>query len=194
MNAQTEASTSDNPDNSSPDTETLMPPAYGHVVGVKGHIYYLKVFYDFQQNGQLFRPVWNLPAFLFAGLWAFYRKMYVSALLWAIVVYVALQLGLKTDPVAMTLILTMALAFGLFGNALYYHKVGRTIARFSTTDTEDRDKAIANLTFAGGVHSWLPWLLISILVLSSATSIVANFISGEGRSGVSLIQMLMRAE
>ncbi len=194
MNSQTEASISDNPENSSNDTKLLMPPGYGHVVGVKGHSYYLEVFFDFQQNGQLFHPVWNLPAFLFAGFWAFYRKMYVSAGLWAVGIYVALQLGLKTDPLAMGLLLIMALAFGLYGNALYYHKVERTIARFAKTDTDDRGKAIADLTFAGGVHSWVPWLLISVLVLSSATSIVANFISGEGRSGVSIIQMLMSAE
>ncbi len=193
MNSQTEASTNDNPSNSSDPIESLMEPAYGHVVGAKGHQYYLQIFYDFQENGSVLRPTWNLPAFLFGGFWAFYRKMYVSAALWAILVYVALGLRAESNPVAMGLLLAMALAFGLFGNALYYHKVGRMVTRLSGTNAE-RHKTIANLTFAGGVHSWVPWLLVSILVLGSATSIVSKFISGESRTGFSVLRDLMSNE
>lgn len=98
---------------------------------------------------------WNWAAFGFFALWAAYRKMWGAALLWL----VALQ-GLFFFQLLWLTPLLLLLG-GLFGNALYYHKVCAVVRDIAAQQPKARQ---AQLARRGGVSVGAV-VLVGVLLL-----------------------------
>jgi hypothetical protein len=137
-------------------------PNEGDVVCFVGEMsgYYLDKFRKFQAGRvETFAPTWNWSAFCFTTGWFLYRKMY----LWTLLFFVA-----SCIPV---LGLVAWLAAGLAGNYLYYRHVSGRIAEARSVTPEHELPAV--LSQLGGVHRWVIWVGIGIVVLALLAIVAA---------------------
>ncbi len=77
---------------------------------------------------------WNLCAFLFSSFWLVYRKMYVPAVVIAIV---------YTYTESILLNLALSILVGIFGNYIYMQRIERLVVKEKTLASgQDREKYI----------------------------------------------------
>ena len=115
--------------------------------------YYLEKFRKFQVGKvETFVPTWNWSAFGFTTGWFLYRKMY----LWTGVAFVASFIPIVG--------LAAWIASGVAGNYLYFRHVSARIAEARGLTPEPDLPAV--LSRIGGVHGWVIWVGVAIVVLA----------------------------
>ncbi|MEM9400996.1 MAG: pilin [Pseudomonadota bacterium] len=123
---------------------------------------------------------WHWPAFFFSSAWLLYRKMWLYALLYIIVIPIAgaLVLGVASvlvDPVTATTgyyVIYFIYAFILmpmFANRLYYGHVKAKVDKVSSMNLSDGQMA-EELARKGGT-SWLAYLFVIIPVFGILAAI-----------------------
>ena len=144
---------------------------YEAAIGEKNQEYYVDKFEAFDQKGGGLNASWNWAAFLFAGTWALYRKMYGWFFAWLVVYFVAgvlERLFAQASPnvrfVAGIVYLVGWLSFGAFANSLYHAKIKKRIDAINES-TADIAKIEKRLKLKSGVNAWVPIVVIAIFVL-----------------------------
>jgi hypothetical protein len=153
------------------ETNNMLDTAYEAAIGNKNTVYYLTKFRIFDRSPGSLVVSWNWPAFFFGCAWALYRKMY----LWAVsllVIAILLNSGLIfTTETSTILLLIIAVAFGAFGNALYYKCVQQNITNVRTALNDD-EKVLQFIRRQGGVNTWVIWFFCATSVIGIAAAIV----------------------
>ncbi len=113
---------------------------------------------------------WNWCSFLFGGLWAFYRKMYLVGL----IVLAASSILACIPVIGWVLSVGLSVCFGIWGNYLYMKHVQDSVCKYTRfSDTEK------NLCYhsKGGVSVGAVFGAIGInILLSSIPAILINTI------------------
>jgi len=137
-----------------------------------GADYYAPRFLKYEQAGRG-SPGWNWPSFLFPSFWAFYRKLWLEGVLFALLpiagAIVFANLGPQLDEarvpwLAAALLLTWFLPGippALIANSLLYRRVRRVVQR-----AESRTASAAKVVSLLAIRS--PTSLIAALLLSAA--------------------------
>ena len=106
-------------------------------VGAKQE-YYLPKFRQLQAQGK--NTSWNWPAFLFAPLWLFYRKMYGYG---GAIMAAALVINLMDSAFMSFLAFAGYVVFGIFANSIYKHHLEKRIAQAASVPEAFREQYIA---------------------------------------------------
>ena len=151
---------------------------YKAAVGERNQIYYLTKFEQFDREGQGPSPTWNWPAFLFADLWALYRKMYGWFLgLWGISILFCIAYYYRAPIEVLISSIAIRIIFAICANSLYHKTIQKKIAAAKRTVKDDR-KLLEYLKYKGGVHQWVVWLFVIIPVVGAVLSIlIPNLLS-----------------
>jgi hypothetical protein len=147
-----------------------------------GADYYAPRFLKYEQAGRG-APGWNWPSFLFPSFWAFYRKLWLEGLLFALLpvagALLFAGLGPRLDethiPWLAAAIALMWLLPGiipaLFANSLLYRRVRRRVAR-AESRTGSMEKVIRLLAFRR------PTSLIAASLLSAGAIALGVLLAG----------------
>ena len=121
-------------------------------IGGKAQKYLLK-FKKFSFNGSdRFSATWHWPAFLVGFWWLLYRKMY----LWAFVYFILLMIPYVNVGAWITLAIS--------GHYLYYRHAKGKILRVKTL--QPSGDILKTLSELGGVNKWVP--VVGIIVSTAA--------------------------
>lgn len=126
---------------------------YKAAIGKTQTYYYLKRFASFDAQGGGFYPSWNWAAFFFSAVWALYRRLHTVFFLifggLGVIVHIfALSPWLLTvDAIILPL---CVIIFGAYGNALYYKRTKREIAKAQARSENDQ-QLLSQLKGRGGV-------------------------------------------
>jgi hypothetical protein len=131
---------------------TVTEDEFAAFIGANAQKYLLK-FRKFSVEGiDLFSATWHWPAFLVGFWWLLYRKMY----LWAFVFFILLIIPYANVAAWITLPIT--------GNYLYYRYAKGEILRVKTLQSSG--DILKTLSELGGTNNWVP--VIGIVVSSVA--------------------------
>lgn len=118
----------------------------------KNKLKYLYKFTKFKIKNDGFVPTWHWPAFFFGPLWFLYRKLYI----WA-----ALTMVIAFMPIGQFM---AQLAYGMCANYIYYKD---SLKKVSEIKAHNTDLTLSRaLKEAGGVHRWVTWTAVAIVVLT----------------------------
>ena len=126
-------------------------PDYQAFIGRNVEKYILR-FEKFDDLAGNFKPTWHWPAFFFGWVWFLYRKMYLWALI-DFVIYFIPYLNFAAF-----------IARGLVGHWLYYRTAQARLASVRRA-FDDENQVLARLGELGGVHAWVPWLALALVIL-----------------------------
>jgi hypothetical protein len=144
---------------------------YEAIVGEKNRDRYLAVFNRFDSQESYLNAGWNWSAFLFSGLWALYRKMYVWFFaFWAIATISNIIEKAGSTGFSLLVLLIPAFAFGVYADALYYRRAKAKIA--SASQFNNPTEVLDQLRKNGGVHTWLLWIFGMLLVIGVIAAIL----------------------
>ena len=111
-------------------------------IGAKAQKYLLK-FRKFSVAGiDRFSATWHWPAFLVGFWWLLYRKMY----LWALAYFILLMIPYANVIAWIT--------FPIFGNYLYYRYAKKEILKVKTL--QQSGDILKTLSELGGINKWVP--------------------------------------
>jgi hypothetical protein len=129
---------------------------YEAAIGEKSQAYYIAVFDRLDQGAYGLNPSWNWAAFLFAGYWALYRKLYGWFFACIAVVAMAglLYRSHGSEAAALILFSVAWVAFAVFANAIYHLNVKAKISAAQKSISEPA-KLVEYLSANGGVHAWV---------------------------------------
>ncbi|PKN53300.1 MAG: hypothetical protein CVU55_01380 [Deltaproteobacteria bacterium HGW-Deltaproteobacteria-13] len=140
---------------------------YEAYLGEKNSVYYLVKFSEFDRHPHKLNINWNWAAFFGGGIWALYRKMYGwFVAFWMVFILLAVifyQCGLPSMGFLAELVIFTACA--IFANSLYYRSVKKEIAAAQLSIT-DKSMLLKYLWHKGGVHTWVIWACLGILIFS----------------------------
>ena len=150
-------------------------PLYEAIIGEKNRDRYLAKFAVFDRQPGKLTASWNWSAFLFAGTWALYRKMYSWFFaLWSLaaIAHIIAKAGLpRFSALAF---LASLVAFGIYADAIYYRR-----AKAKITEASHFNEPAARLDYLrkkGGVHTWVLWVL-AFMIIAIIASIVIPMLS-----------------
>jgi hypothetical protein len=139
---------------------------YAAFLGPKNTQYYLDRFAKFDREGIVGRRAWswNWSAFFYTGVWALYRKLYW----WFFAFWVIAGVGSIAEKsghwkIAFLIYAVSMVAFGLYGNFLFFQRVKRLVA--DRRVKEDLDPRLARLHPGAGVNVWVPWLFGGVVAI-----------------------------
>lgn len=146
---------------------------YRAAVGPRANEYYMLYFQRAASSGRV-PASWNWAALLFSIPWALYRKLYASALALTGVGVVAALLGKAGATIASgTLEIGAAVVFAVLANGIYYRRTTDLIGvAISRTSKRRPESAVAFLSRKGGVHTWVPWVVVLVLAVGVLAAIV----------------------
>lgn len=137
----------------------------------KGTGYYNSVLVDVKAGK---KTIFGIMPFLLSIFWMLYRKMYLSAFIYLIIInllseffeFILFNYFSYISLTGFTAIynITIASIFGLFGNWLYIKDAERKITQLKNK-YYDRETLIAQVRKKGGIDIFSPLLLLAILVL-----------------------------
>lgn len=131
---------------------TVTEDEFAAFIGANAQKYLLK-FRKFSVEGiDLFSATWHWPAFLVGFWWLLYRKMY----LWAFVFFILLIIPYANVAAWITLPIT--------GNYLYYRYAKGEILRVKTLQSSG--DILKTLSELGGINKWVP--VVGIIVSTAA--------------------------
>lgn len=160
---------------------------YEIVVGERNSRYYSAKFEEFNARPNHLAASWNWSAFAFTSLWALYRRMYLwFALSTAVFYLIPLRQGSRIVPLGAFLYLVLSIAFGAYGNWLYYFSARKKIAH-ALVSLGDEEKQLEYLRKSGGVHRWVIWvfgLLIALSVLGLVAAVLLPLVQGQSASTI----------
>jgi len=155
---------------------------YKAVVGPKNQDYYLRHFSRFDSEGKT-SVTWNWPSFLVTFYWLLYRKMWLNALIYFFLPYLALILlgivGVAAGDASGLLVgggylLYMAgifIVLPMYANALYYKQCKKIIATVRAT-THGMERQLGELAGKGGTSN-IVIILILIFTFVAVIGILA---------------------
>ena len=155
-------------------TDTKPIGLYEAAIGEKNQDYYLEKFEAFDQLEPGLHASWNWGAFLFGGLWAFYRKMYGWGSAWWLLV-IATSIFQKVPNAGMQLGLTALLIlvwliFSVFANSLYHAKI-KSRSEAVAKSTSDASKVDRWLRAKNGVNGWVPVVFGAVPVIGTVLAV-----------------------
>lgn len=136
---------------------------YRAIIGPKNQDYYLSQFSRFSTNGKV-NASWHWPAFFVTFLWLLYRKMWLSALMYFLLLtLVIILLTIAGDVVGnsadslidigfTTFFIAIFLLPPMYANALYYKHCKRIIAKASVS-SQDLQRRLGELSGKGGTSN-----------------------------------------
>jgi hypothetical protein len=131
---------------------TVTEDEFTAFIGGKAEKYLLK-FRKFSVDGiDRFSATWHWPAFFFVFWWLLYRKMY----LWAFVYFILLLIPYANVAAWITLAIS--------GNYLYYRYGKREILKVKTL--QPSGDILKTLSRLGGINKWAP--VVGIIVSTAA--------------------------
>jgi len=150
---------------------------YEAALGERNRIYYFTKFERYDQKGSGLRMSWNWPAFFFSCFWALYRKMYgwFFAYMGITILLVVLDtskfyfaipipgLGVIHALPFMSTI-PVWIAFTIYANSLYHENIKKKIAN-AQANLKDEGKLLEYLRHKGGVHRWVMWTFIPLIIV-----------------------------
>ena len=154
-------------------------------IGPKNADYYEKVFDRFKNQGSSMS--WNWPAFFVSSVWLLYRKMWLNAFFYWIVLPVVLGtisvvIALYGGEAASNLfyypvyLLTTFLLLPMFANRLYYRHAQAKISKVATI-TSSAEQQSSELARIGGTSSIVlvvvPFFLVAVIGILAAIAIPA---------------------
>lgn len=155
---------------SSPNGTPSKDDCYRAALGPTNQAYYLAFFRRADSAGKLLLS-WNWPALLCSAFWALYRKMY----LWFFVLWVmaALSTLLERAGAGWYSVLVGVLPFVVFpvyANSLYHYSIKKRI-EISMSSISGHSRVLDSLRAGGGVHKWVPWVVVAIPVIGILAAI-----------------------
>ncbi len=143
---------------------------YEIALGERNRIYYLTKFERYDQKGSGLRMSWNWSAFFFSYLWALYRKMYGWFFTYMVVIVLAVILDAsgyldftRVPGLAIIATIPMWIVFSVYANSLYHKSIKRKITNAQAKLIEE-PKLLEYLRHKGGVHKWVMWASIPIIM------------------------------
>lgn len=109
-------------------TDVQRSDLYQAFVGEERADYYLKQFAAFDEQGCGFYPSWNWAAFFFGPLWLQYRKLHGPFWALLLVTLFIIPIG-QSFILGVTFLVVCLIGLGVYGNALYYRRVTKIIAK-----------------------------------------------------------------
>jgi hypothetical protein len=151
--------------------QLLVNQLYEAIVGKKNRDRYIAKFNRFDSQESYLSAGWNWSAFVFSGLWALYRKMYVWFFaFWAIATISNIIEKAGSPGFSLLVLLIPALAFGVYADALYYRRAKAKIA--SASHFNNPTEVLDQLQKKGGVHTWVLWGLGILLAVGFFAAIL----------------------
>lgn len=168
---------------SAPSSNTTFEPGddlLAAYVGPKNADYYQQQFNRFSAGGG--SVSWNWPAFFVTAYWLLYRKMWLNAFLYWIVLPVGLALisfgiALLAGEVASTAFyyasygLISLLLVPLFANQMYYRHAQAKISK-AASSTSSAEQHAAEVARIGGT-SKVVWVILALMVIVVAGMVAA---------------------
>lgn len=141
---------------------------YEAILGEKNRTYYLIKFESFDQKGPGLKASWNWAAFFGGGIWLLYRKMYGwFFVFWGITLTSGLFSAFLKDTgfsvLGFLLMIGTKIAFTILANSIYHGSVKKKIA-VTQISARDRSQLLELLHYKGGVHTWIIWVWILLIV------------------------------
>lgn len=171
-----------------PESDTTFAPQgdlLAAYVGPKNADYYAKKFDNFKSGGS--SVSWHWPAFFIASWWLLYRKMWLNAFLYWIVLpftlgtlsaFVAASAGAEASVMfyyGAYVVITFLLV-PIFANRLYYRHAQKKADKVAAV-TSSAEQQSAELTRIGGTSNivliLLPLVMVSVLGILAAIAIPA---------------------
>jgi len=144
---------------------------YEAALGEKNRIYYLTKFEQYDQKSSGLRISWNWSAFFFSYLWALYRKMYgwffayTGIIILAVVLDASGYLDFTRVPgLAIISTIPVWIVFTIYANSLYHKSVKKKVAN-AQANLKDEPKLLEYLRHKGGVHRWVMWTYIPLIIV-----------------------------
>ena len=135
---------------------------YRTFIGKARTEYYLKQFAAFDEQGGGFYPSWNWAAFFFSAFWVQYRKLH--GLFWALLlVALFIAIGQSSEILGVTFLVGCPLGLGAYGNAFYYRRAKKIIAK-AHTQAPDPQELLSYLGSGGGVDKRNPELFVILVI------------------------------
>lgn len=158
-----------------------MEDFYRAVIGPKNQDYYLARFQQFDQAGKA-ATSWHWPAFFVTFYWFLYRKMWINALIYFFLPYIALipmaiiatVVGDSIEALSgmyIAYLLAIFIIPGVYGNALYYRHCKSQIQDVSRS-SKDPQRQLGELSGKGGTSN-IVLIVILLLVFVSVVGILA---------------------
>lgn len=189
-NQESHGGGSDDPDGiyRAPESDTSFAPGgdlLSVFVGPKYAEYYERHFERFKNTGGAVS--WNWPAFLIASVWLLYRKMWLLALLYWLVLPLSLMfisgvVAAAVGPLASvyfyygTSILISFVLMPMFANRFYYRHAQKKIDKVTAATTSPEQQSI-EVARAGGTSSIalavVPFILVFVIGVLAAIAIPA---------------------
>lgn len=150
---------------------------YEVALGERNHIYYLTKFEQYDQKSSGLRASWNWSAFFFSYLWALYRKMYgwffayTGIIILAVVLDASGYLDFARVPgLAIISTIPVWIVFTIYANSLYHKSVKKKVAN-AQANLKDEPKLLEYLRHKGGVHRWVMWTYIPLIIVLGISAI-----------------------
>ena len=175
-----------------PDAQTATD-LYLTAIGDKNQDYYITRFEDFDRQGESWKVSWNWAAFLFTGVWALYRRMYGSFVMWwvmaTILVVFEKSSNAQIHQALAVVVGVLWLGFGAFANALYHRKVRARMAAALKAST-DAARVTKRLRVGGGVHAWVPIAFGGIPVIGIVAAVALPAYQDYSKRNVSMTKAM----
>ena len=156
---------------------------YKAVIGARNQDYYLRHFSRFDNDGKT-SATWHWPAFLGAFYWMLYRKMWLSAAIYCLLIFLIWSgsNALSGDQILLAGLLYLAVSMiwlPMYANALYYRHCKRTISSVRLT-SPDATNQLSDLSEKGGTTSNTRLILVvafTFVVFIVMMAVVALIVS-----------------
>ena len=170
-----------------PSSDTSFTPqgdAVSHYVGPKEADYYARQFDQIRAGTSI---TWNWPAFFVSSFWLLYRKMWLYAFLYWIVLpvvltFVSVFVGAKSGPQAYAAtyyslyFLVGFILLPMFANSLYFRHARNKVNKIAAVTDSEQQQA-AELARIGGTSNLLivvmPFVLVFVIGILAAIAIPA---------------------
>lgn len=149
-----------------------MQELYKAILGKKNCAYYQAKFESFDQQGPGLKAGWNWAAFLGAGFWALYRKMYGWFFaFWGIAILANMFEKSGSLGLSALVILAPLIWFAIYANSLYHKNIKKKIAAAQVW-CNDETILLEHLRKKGGVLTGV-WLFAGIPVIGIIAAILS---------------------